>query len=84
MRVESVGAHQFLVSPHGVDAAAVTLAFLMAEGHAVIPASSNPAHLRGNLAARDIVLDAEEMAAIRALDRGWRTIDPAKAPVWDD
>jgi 2,5-diketo-D-gluconate reductase B len=68
---------------HGVDAGAVTLAFLMAEGHVVIPASSGR-HLRGNLAARDVALDADEMAAIRALDRGWRTIDPAKAPAWDD
>jgi 2,5-diketo-D-gluconate reductase B len=68
---------------HAVDAAAVALAFLMAEGHAVIPASSGR-HLRGNLAARDVTLDADEMAAIRGLDRGWRTIDPAKAPAWDD
>ena len=37
-----------------------------------------------NLAAPDVRLDATEMEAIRALDRGYRTIDPAKAPQWDD
>jgi 2,5-diketo-D-gluconate reductase B len=69
---------------HGVSATAVTLAFLMAEGHAVIPASSEKAHLRANLAARDVRLSPAEMSQIRALDRGQRMIDPAKAPRWDD
>jgi 2,5-diketo-D-gluconate reductase B len=69
---------------HGVGGVPVTLAFLMAEGHVVIPASSNPKNLAANLKARDLRLDAEEMAAIRRLDRGLRTINPAKAPTWDD
>lgn len=69
---------------HGVTAAAVSLAFLMAEGHIVIPASSNPERLRQNMAATQIVLDADDIAAVRQLDRGDRMIDPDKAPVWDD
>jgi 2,5-diketo-D-gluconate reductase B len=69
---------------HGVGAIPVTLAFLMAEGHAAIPASSQRAHLAENLQALDVSLEAGDMAAIRALDRGMRTIDPVKAPEWDD
>ena len=73
-----------IAAAHGVAPTAVALAFLMAEGHAVIPASANPLHLRENLAARDVRLAPAEMARIRALDRGLRTIDPAKSPRWDD
>lgn len=69
---------------HGVTAAAISLAFLMAEGHIVIPASSNPERLRQNMAATTVTLDAEDIAAIRQLDRGERMIDPDKAPAWDD
>ena len=39
---------------HGVGAAAVGLAFLMAEGHIVIPASSSEANLRANFKALDV------------------------------
>ena len=73
-----------IAAAHGVAPTAVALAFLMAEGHVVIPASANPLHLRENLAARDVRLTPAEMARIRALDRGLRTIDPAKSPRWDD
>jgi 2,5-diketo-D-gluconate reductase B len=69
---------------HGVGAAAVALAFLMAEGHVVIPASSSELNLRANLAAVEVRLTDAEIDRLRALDRGERTIDPAKAPVWDD
>jgi 2,5-diketo-D-gluconate reductase B len=73
-----------IAAAHGVGAPAVALAFLMAEGHAAIPASSNPAHLRANLAATEVRLSAGEIERIRALDRGERTINPAKSPRWDD
>jgi 2,5-diketo-D-gluconate reductase B len=73
-----------IAAAHRVSWSAVVLAFLMAEGHAVIPASSSAANLRANLAARDLRLGEAEMARIRALDRGMRTIDPAKSPKWDD
>lgn len=69
---------------HGVPATTISLAFLMAEGYAVIPASSKEEHLRDNLRARDVVLDDADMAAIRALDHGGRRINPAKSPQWDD
>lgn len=69
---------------HGVTAAAIALAFLMAEGHIVIPASSDTQRLRDNFAANDVMLDEAEIAAIRALDRGDRMINPEKSPRWDD
>jgi len=69
---------------HGVTAAAVALAFLMAEGHVVIPASSHPGRLRENMAALDLRLSAEETERVRALDRGQRFINPEKSPDWDD
>lgn len=69
---------------HGVTTSAITLAFLMQEGHVVIPASSSETNLRTNFAARDVRLNEAEMQAIRALDRGYRRIDPAKSPRWDD
>ncbi|MEJ1159424.1 aldo/keto reductase [Prosthecomicrobium sp. N25] len=73
-----------IAGAQGVTAAAVALAFLMAEGHAVIPASSTEANLRANFAARDVSLSPDEIAEIRRLDRGYRRIHPAKAPRWDD
>jgi 2,5-diketo-D-gluconate reductase B len=69
---------------HDVSASAVALAFLMAEGHIVIPASSNRTNLRDNFAALDVNLSPSEIEAIRGLDRGERRIDPVKAPAWDD
>ncbi len=55
----------------------------MREGLIVIPATSRPERLAENLGALDVVLDEEDMAAIRALDRGERLVDPAHAPAWD-
>src|SRR3954451_4520596 len=65
---------------HGVAASAVALAFLLAAGHIVIPASTSEANLRANLKARDVTLDSDDMQAIRALDRGDRRINPDKSP----
>src|SRR5215212_4384354 len=69
---------------HGVTASAAALAFLMAEGHIVIPASTSEANLRANLRASGVTLDAGDMAEIRALHRGERRINPEKSPGWDD
>ena len=64
-------------------AAQVTLAWLLARGHAVIPSSTRRENLAGNLAARALVLGADDLAAIDALDRGERLVSPDFAPVWD-
>ncbi len=73
-----------LADRHGVSAAAIALAFLMAEGHCPIPASSNEAHLRANFAALGVALATHEVEAIRRLDKGMRLINPVKSPDWDD
>jgi len=83
-RVASDPVLREIAEAHGVGATAVALAFLIAEGHAAIPASSNPDHLRANLAAKDVRLTPGEIERIRGLDRGERTINPAKSPRWDD
>jgi 2,5-diketo-D-gluconate reductase B len=64
--------------------AAVALAFLMAEGHIVIPASSREMHLRANFAAHKVHLSADDIAAVRKLERGLRVINPSISPRWDD
>ena len=68
-----------------VDAtpAQVTLAWLLAKGHAVIPSSTRRANLESNLAAGSIRLDAGDIAAIDALERGERLVSPDFAPQWD-
>ena len=67
----------------GATAAQVTLAWLMAKGHAVIPSSTRRANLAGNLQAPQLVLDAADIAAIDALERGERLVNPQFAPAWD-
>jgi 2,5-diketo-D-gluconate reductase B len=69
---------------HGVSAAAAALAFLMGEGHVVIPASSSKINLEANFAALKVRLTDAEMDQVRALNRGDRRINPAKSPRWDD
>lgn len=69
---------------HGVAPSAVALAFLIAEGHVVIPASGQAANLQANFAATDVRLSPDEIAAIRGLEKGMRVINPPKSPAWDD
>ncbi|XUY29900.1 aldo/keto reductase (plasmid) [Agrobacterium sp. rho-8.1] len=69
---------------HGVTTSAVVLAFLIAEGHIVIPSSASPQRLKDNRAALDVRLDETDIAQLRRLDRGERMINPEKSPVWDD
>jgi 2,5-diketo-D-gluconate reductase B len=73
-----------IAAKYGLSAAAVALAFLMAEGHIVIPASGSEANLRANFAANSLALTENEMAEIRMLDRRYRRINPEKSPRWDD
>ena len=68
---------------HGVSAAQVSLAWLLAQDMAVIPSSTKRENQAANLAALDITLSSEEMAAIATLDRGERCANPDFAPAWD-
>jgi 2,5-diketo-D-gluconate reductase B len=67
----------------GATPAQVTLAWLMAKGYAVIPSSTRRANLASNLAASGVVLTARDSAAIDALERGERLVNPDFAPRWD-
>ncbi len=69
---------------HASTPGAVTLAFLMAEGHTVIPASKSKTNLRANFAATKLALTPTDMADLRKLDRGERRVNPEKSPRWDD
>jgi len=60
---------------HGVSTAQVLLAWALARGTSVIPKSVNPERMAQNLAAAEVKLDADDMAAIAALDGGYRFID---------
>ncbi len=68
---------------HGATPAQVALAWSMAKGYAVIPSSTQRANLESNLRARDLILSREDIAAIDALDRGERLVNPDFAPQWD-
>jgi 2,5-diketo-D-gluconate reductase B len=64
--------------------AQVALAWALQLGYAVIPSSTRREHLASNLLARDLTLDAGDMAQIAALERNGREVSPAGlAPVWD-
>ncbi|WP_203975728.1 2,5-didehydrogluconate reductase DkgB [Aeromonas jandaei] len=68
---------------HGVSAAQVSLAWLLAQEMTVIPSSTKRENLAANLAALKVKLTAEEMAAITTLERGERCANPDFAPDWD-
>jgi 2,5-diketo-D-gluconate reductase B len=63
--------------------AQVALAWSMAKGYAVIPSSTKRENLAANLASRKLVLAADDITAIDALDRGERLVNPDFAPAWD-
>lgn len=61
----------------------VGLAWELAKGYAAIPTSGKPDRIRSNLVARDLRLDAEDMATIEAVAQLPRAIAPAWGPDWD-
>ena len=72
-----------IAARHGATAAQVTLAWLLAKGYAVIPSSTKRANLESNLQASRLLLNADDIAALDALDRGERLVSPEFAPQWD-
>lgn len=74
-----------IAAAHRAEPAQVVLRWLLQRGStAAIPKASSHAHRKSNLGALDLTLSNDAMAAIDALDRGERIINPASAPVWDD
>jgi 2,5-diketo-D-gluconate reductase B len=75
---------QALAHRHHATPAQVVLAWALQRGFAVIPSSTQRAHLASNLQARELRLSDEDMARIAALDRGERLVNPQDlAPQWD-
>ena len=73
-----------IAGKHGATVAQVALAWALQLGYAVIPSSTKRENLAGNLLARDLQLDADDMALIAALERNGREVNPqGLAPVWD-
>lgn len=68
---------------HGATIGQIGLAFLLAEGHFVIPSSSSRERIAENFGALEVRLSDADMAAIRAMDEGRRLVDGAWAPEWD-
>jgi 2,5-diketo-D-gluconate reductase B len=68
---------------HGATPEQIALAFLLAEGHIVIPSSSKKERIVSNLAADAITLSRSEVEEIRAIDEGRRLISGSWAPAWD-
>jgi 2,5-diketo-D-gluconate reductase B len=75
---------QALAQHHHATPAQVVLAWALQRGYAVIPSSTQRAHLASNLQARELRLSDDDMARIDALDRGERLVSPqGLAPQWD-
>ena len=69
---------------HGCSAAQVALRWLLdQEGVAAIPKAARPESQRSNLEALSVRLDDEDRAAIAALPKDVRTVNPGFAPAWD-
>jgi 2,5-diketo-D-gluconate reductase B len=69
---------------HGASAAQVALKWLLdQDGVAAIPKASRPESQKANLDALHIGLDDEDRAAIAALPKDKRCVNPGFAPAWD-
>lgn len=74
---------QRIAAVHGASPAQVALAWSLQQGYTVIPSSTKRDNLAANLAAAELRLSTEDMAAIEALERGERVANPDFAPHWD-
>ena len=72
-----------IAQKHRATPAQVALAWLLQQGFAAIPSSTKRENLQSNLAAQQLRLDDEDMAAIAKLDRNERIANPDRAPTWD-
>lgn len=68
---------------HGATGEQVALAFLMAEGHIVIPSSGKHERIISNFEARKLELSAVDMERLRGLERGMRLVKGDWTPVFD-
>jgi 2,5-diketo-D-gluconate reductase B len=75
---------QEIAQARQLSVAQVVLRWLVQQERVVaIPGALNVEQLRENLKVLDVTLANEEMAAISALARGTRIVDPPHGPAWD-
>jgi len=75
---------QRIARKHGRTPTQVALAWLLEqEGVAAIPKAAGEANQRANLEALALRLDAEDRAAIAALPKNRRLVDPGIVPDWE-
>lgn len=72
-----------IAARHGATPHQIALAFSLNQGLIVIPTSGKLERIEENFAARDIVLSADELAALAGRDKAERQINPAWSPAWD-
>jgi 2,5-diketo-D-gluconate reductase A len=65
-----------IADKHARSAAQVVIAWHLAKGYSVIPKASSAEHLGDNLAALDLTLDDEDIAAIDAMDDAGGRLGP--------
>jgi 2,5-diketo-D-gluconate reductase B len=72
-----------IAARHAVTPHQIALAYSLNQGLIVIPTSSKHERIKENFEAASIVLTPDDLAAIAALDRAERQINPAWGPTWD-
>jgi len=73
-----------IAGQRGLSVAQVALRWLVQQERVVaIPGALNVEQLRQNLKVLEFTLTGDEMAAISALARGTRIVDPPHSPAWD-
>lgn len=83
-RLSNYPALDSIAAKHGVTPAQIALKYLLdQDGVAAIPKAARDQSQRANLAALAIELDDADRAAIAALPKDQRCVDPAFAPDWD-
>ncbi|MCC8380594.1 2,5-didehydrogluconate reductase DkgB [Xenorhabdus sp. PB30.3] len=74
-----------IAEKHRSTPAQVILSWAMSLGYSVIPSSTKKENLASNLKSTALKLDADDMAAIAALERNERIVNPeGLAPQWDN
>lgn len=73
---------QRVAAKHGATPVQIAIAWLLARDVVAIPKSAREQGQKENLAAASITLDAEDLAAIDALPKGRRLVNPDFAPDW--
>jgi 2,5-diketo-D-gluconate reductase B len=72
-----------IAKAHGASVGQIALAFLMAEGHVVIPTSTSPQRMAENFASQHITLGHEDITSLRAIDENRRMVDWHLSPDWN-